>query len=141
MKQDMVDSTKWIMYVVVICLALTAGSWIWRYNTANIAGKVDAEVQIESGASRINGYEHFFNLCAAIQGYEAALASQEAIAKDATGDEAVHTRANIAGITAQRGRAIAQYNVDAAKAYTTARFFDDKLPRILSIKGTTQCAL
>lgn len=140
MKDEMSWIAKWLLFTVVAIGILTAIGWGWRYATAPIAGKVAAEQQLESAASRITAYNHYFNLCSAIQGYEGALVAQQAILEAADGDEAVRTRANIAGITAQRTRAIAQYNNDVAKAYTTGRFFDGQLPTKLSVKGTTQCA-
>ena len=140
-KQDQIDLTKWIIYVVLMIGALSIAGWAWKYNTATVRGVVDAEVRIESGDNRIYSYENFFDQCASIQGYEQALVAQKEVLAQAKGDEAVHIRATIAAITAQRARAIMQYNVDAAKAYTKARFFDDQLPRKLTVEGTTSCAL
>lgn len=140
MKDEMSFVAKWLLFIIVAVGIITAVSWGWHYSTAPIAGKVAAEQQLESAASRITAYNHYFDLCSAIQGYEGALIAQQAVLEGAEGDEAVRTRANIAGITAQRTRAITQYNNDVAKVYTTGRFFDGQLPTKLSVKGTTQCA-
>lgn len=114
---------------------LIAGQWAFRYYTAPIEGKVGAEQQLESAPSRIVNYEHYFDLCAEIQGLEAALTAQ----KQRTSSNKVE--ANIAGITAQRARLIAQYNADASKSYTRARFLGDTLPRSINPnQETTTCA-
>lgn len=139
-KQDQIDLTKWILYFVLVAGALSAIGWAWKYSTSTVRGVVDAEVRLESGDNRIYSYENFFDQCASIQGYEQAVFAQEDALKQAKGDEASHIRSTIAAIKAQRARAIAQYNADASKAYTKARFFDDQLPRKISLEGTTTCA-
>lgn len=118
--------------------ALSFVIWGWQYGTAELRGKVGAELKIESADSRIANYEHFYDLCAAVQGYEQALIAQTSAL--AAGVDPDRTYANIAGVTAQRARAVAQYNADANKAYTKARFLGDTLPRSLDVNvETTQC--
>lgn len=125
----------------LVVMVLAAGGWAWRYFTAETRGVVDAEVQIESAPSRIGNYEHFYDLCAAVQGHEDALAAQRQALEGAEGKEAERIRANVAGLSAQRDRAIRRYNADANKAYTRARFLGDDLPRQLDTNvETTVCA-
>lgn len=120
---------------------LAGGVYAWKYFMAAPAGKANAEWQIESAPSRIQNYNHFFNLCSAIQGYEAAIAAQRSVIDQVQGKEAERTRANINGLVAQRARAIAQYNADVHKEYTMARFLDPRLPINLNVASEkTQCA-
>ena len=64
-----------IITSVLIVVGLIVGVWAYRYYTAETRGKIGAREQIQSSSSRISGYNHFFNLCASIQGHEGALDS------------------------------------------------------------------
>lgn len=118
----------WIALVFVTVLVIGVLSFGVRWLTAEPKGRLQAREQIQSGANRIAAYEHFYNLCAAIQAQEAALAAQYTSLDGATGDDKERIKANIAGLTAQRARSIAQYNVDARKSYTQGQFRSSDLP-------------
>lgn len=125
-------------------MLLAAIGWGWRYVTAPVRGIVGAEEQIESAASRITNYEHFFDLCASVQGHEAAIRAAEAQLDtlqtgDASRSEVERVIAVLAGTRAQRERAIARYNADASKSYTRARFLASDLPYRLDARGETLC--
>lgn len=136
--RDAMKNTGAMLLGLALLAALSFLLWGWLYSTAGVRGAVQAELKIESGDNRISSYEHFYDLCAAVQGYEQALIAQRAAL--AAGSDTNRTNANIAGITAQRARAIAQYNADANKSYTKARFLGDTLPRRLDVNlETTQC--
>lgn len=122
-------------------VALDLGTKWYKAETAVFSGKSAAEVQIESAPSRIANYNSFYDQCAAIQGYEGAIKAQEAnIILGMPADERARTLTVITGIKAQRSRAIAQYNVDARKQYTAARFKASDLPFQLDDSGSkTSC--
>lgn len=125
---------------IFIITAITAGSLAYRYYMAPVHGKVNAEVQIESAPSRIQKYEHFFNLCAQVQTMKASIAAQRDLLDPAeTTKERSRIRANLAGMTAQLARYVNQYNADSQKNYTKARFKDSSLPYTLSVDGKTFC--
>ena len=127
-----------LLLAMLALAAMSLAGWAWMYSTAEIRGKAGAEVKIESADSRIANYDHFFDLCAAVQGYEQAAAGQRA--QIAAGVEVNRAYTNLTGIQAQRSRAIAQYNADANKSYTKARFLGDTLPRRLDVNlENTQC--
>jgi hypothetical protein len=131
-------SKKWMVLGGLGCVAalllLVVGSWAFRYYTAEVRGKVRAEEIIESAPNRMVQYEYFFNLCATIQGYNAQLQAQRQQLEVVKGEkEWNRVNANIAGITGQRARAIAQYNADVQKEYTRGRFFDPSLPSQISV--------
>ncbi|MAX33709.1 MAG: hypothetical protein CME72_11675 [Halomonadaceae bacterium] len=137
----MLRNTGAVIGAIALLLLVIAGGWAFRYFTAETRGIVNAEEQIESAGSRITNYEHFYDLCAAVQGHEDALAAQRHALANAEGDEAERIRANVAGLEAQRNRAIRRYNADARKAYTRARFLGEDLPREISTQeDRTQCA-
>lgn len=123
-------------------VAIDLGSTLYKAKTAVFHGKANAEVQIESAPSRIANYNSFYDQCAAIQGYESAIKVQEsAITLGMPADDRSRVTTVIAGIQAQRGRAISQYNADARKQYTAARFKASDLPFQLddSSHGKTSC--
>lgn len=129
-----------VVAAITLLIAMAVGAWAWRYFTAETRGVVDAEERIESAPSRITNYEHFYDLCASVQGHEDALATQRRALEGAEGKEAERIRSNIAGLEAQRNRAIRRYNADARKAYTRARFLGEDLPRQLDAnQETTVC--
>jgi hypothetical protein len=126
--------------VVVVFFALIFGSWAWKYYTAPIQGKVDAEVQIESAQSRIQWYNHFHDLCSVVESNKESLRVQQMLLESSeSNDERIRIRANIGGIKAQIARNVNRYNADAAKDYTAARFKDGDLPYQLSVDGETYC--
>lgn len=138
MMKAAIKTTAAIVLALLVLTLLSLVGLAWVYSTAEIRGKVGAEVKIESADSRIANYDHFFDLCAAVQGYEQASAGQRA--QIAAGVEVSRAYTNLTGIQAQRARAIAQYNADANKAYTKARFLGDGLPRRLDVNlENTQC--
>lgn len=128
----------WIVGIIILCAAITAAVWGWRYATASTAGKVSARQQIQSGASRITAYDHFFNLCAAVQTDESRLDAQNIELATATGDDVGRIQANIAGITADRAEAINEYNADARKSYTIGQFRSSSLPYQLPVGTYTK---
>lgn len=114
--------------------AVSLASGAFHYVTAPFFGRVEAERQIESGASRTALYNQFFDLCAGVQALEGQIDAQA----DNTGPNA---QANVSGLKARRAQVIAQYNADAKKDYTSARFLDAKLPYQLAsgpYDGTTK---
>lgn len=132
-----------IVFSVLLALVLlVVGVWVVRYYTAEIRGVITGEEQIESAPSRISRYEHFFALCAAVQSQKAALLAQKqrlsADGMDAR--EQSRVRSNIAGIESNIARTVAQYNAEASKDYTSARFRASNLPYQLSVEGETRCA-
>ncbi|OCP21988.1 MULTISPECIES: hypothetical protein [unclassified Ensifer] len=107
-------------------LSLATGAF--QYVTAPFFGRVQAERQIESGASRTALYNEFFDLCAGVQAIEGQIDAQ-------TGVQSANTQINLAGLQSRRSQVIAQYNANASKSYTSARFHDAKLPYQL-VAGT-----
>lgn len=135
----------WVIALVVLGSVITVSLWAAGVIFAPQIGKGEARKQINSGSFRIAAYDHFFDLCAAVQGQEAALDAQYTERTTATGDDLQRVQANIAGISAQRGRSIAQYNADARKSYTVGQFRASDLPYQLSTTaytaggGKTEC--
>lgn len=130
----------WVLAVLAVA-GLIAGIFFGvRWLTAPAKGKLQAREQINSGSYRIAAYDHFFDLCASVQGLEGQLAAQESALDGSTGDDRERIRANIAGIRGERAQAIADYNADASKDYTLAKFKSSKLPwRLSSEEEKTVC--
>lgn len=118
----------WVLGIVALVIALTLISWGFGWVFAGPKGALQARQEILSGANRIQAYNHFFDLCASVQKLEVSLDAQQAELATAIGDDRERIQANIAGITAERGGAIAQYNADARKSYTIGQFRSLALP-------------
>lgn len=140
---------KYLLYGVLglvglALLSLATGAW--TYITAPFFGRVQAERQLESGPSRITFYDRFHDLCAGVQAVEGQIDAQRTLlaSLDKGTPDYTRTAQNIAGLEARRSQVIAQYNADASKDYTAARFKDADLPWQLSsapYAGTkTSCA-
>lgn len=119
-------------FALIAGIALATG--LFRLETAAFFGNVDAQVQIESGPSRIAKYEEFFETCSAVRSVEAQLDAQKTLlaSLDPTHDQYARTMTNIAGLSARRATHIETYNRLAAQEETTARFQADNLPSRLS---------
>jgi hypothetical protein len=127
---------QWIVVLGIIGIfVLIGGSWAWRYYTAPIEGRVGAQEQIQSKEMMITAYNHFYDLYAKIQSYEVTLQAFNTQLAQVTDKERERVLANIAGVTSQRARDIAQYNADAKKDYTIGQFRDKGLPYQLNNEG------
>ena len=129
-------------YVIAffVCMVLLVfGGWAFKYFTAPIKGTVDAEVQIESAESRISNYNHFYDLCSQVQSMKQSIQNQKELLEYSDDENRQRVLANIAGMKSQLSRYVNQYNADASKSYTAARFRSATLPYKLYIDGTTNC--
>lgn len=135
----------WFLIASVLTAVLVIGgiSFGIRWAMAGPSGKLQARQAILGGANRITSYNHFFDLCASVQGLEGQRDSQLAELPKARGDDRDRILTNIAGIEGARAQAIAQYNADARKDYTIGQFRASALPYQLpthTYKGvTTSC--
>lgn len=122
-----------VMLGIALVFALIIGVWVFRVQTAEIKGKGDAQIQIQSAGSRIQAYNHFFNLCAAVKTSEDSIDVQSALLKTAGSDyEKNRIGIVIGGLQSKRASDINQYNADASKDYTIGQFQDSDLPWQLS---------
>jgi hypothetical protein len=106
------------LLAIIVFIALALGGLAWRYYTAELRGRVDAQEQIESAPSRIQRYQEFFNLCQSIQTKEDAIDNLRA---NSTMDEERKGTAITANQNA-RAQLINEYNSKSAQSYTAARF-------------------
>ncbi len=126
------NAVAWVLGILAIVGIVAGITFGVRWLTAPVKGKLQAREQINSGAFRIAAYNHFFDLCASIQGLEGQLAAQRVELATSTGDDKARVEANIAGIQGARQQAIAEYNADAQKSYTIGQFRASGLPFALS---------
>lgn len=145
MKNDTLKIIGVVMVVFGLIIAIVAGSWAWRYYTAEIRGVVDAEQQIEGRDSRIANYEYFYDLCSAIKSYQLALQVQksgyeQAMEQERSEDVLNRYQSNIIGLESQFYRAIQRYNADARKVKTRARFLGEDLPLQIHNEGPISCS-
>lgn len=147
MTRDVLKVTAVIVFAVVVWLAVASALWGFSVATAGIYGRGEAHKQIQSAEFRITAYNHFFDLCVAVQTDEGSLDAQFDLLAQTTDAETTRiVNVNIAALKANRLRSINQYNADAAKDYTIGQFRDANLPYQLPAvsydkKGPhTQCA-
>lgn len=132
----------WFMIILAVIVIVTLLGLGWRYVLADPKGKVQAQEQIKSGASRIAAYNHFFDLCAAVQSDEASITSlkQELTTKPPE-SRIVQINASLTALRSARAEKINQYNADARKDYTIGQFKSSGLPYTLVLtREVTQCA-
>lgn len=120
--------------VLVVALVLGAmfmfGFGVFQRETADFRGDVEATERTGgSGAFRITAYDHFYDLCAAIQGEEDRLESlRRELETNPSESRRNQLNATIAAVEAARDRKIREYNVDARKDYTLGEFRASDLP-------------
>jgi uncharacterized protein HemX len=122
--------------VAVLLLALGIGlvgvyGFGWFTDaTVNRQGQTQKELQVEgNGSYRIAAYNHFFDLCAAVQTDEQSIANLESELKTTT--DSTRKAVLPASITALRNKRaddINTYNADSHKTYTLHQFKASDLP-------------
>ena len=140
--KQVATGARWFIATLVLALlaAVVIGSmaifgWGWfQRSTADFRGETAALEQIKADPdSRISAYEHFFNLCASIQGHEDAIrALQAELDGGPSESRAEQIRGAITANQAKRDGKIRQYNADASKDYTVGQFRDANLPHQIS---------
>lgn len=128
-----------VAVLVTVAVLAVAGvgifgfGWLQR-TTAPFRGGTEQIEQIQgNGSYRIAQYDHFFDLCAAVQSSEASIDNLIA-ERDAgtTTQRDTIIQASITALRNSRATLIAQYNADARKADTAGSFRSSDLPYQLS---------
>lgn len=120
---------KWGIAGIVTLAMLPILIWLFMVATAEIRGKGDAHIQIQSARNRIAEYDYFFSLCGDVQALEGSIDAQSTLLDGDTG--AINTAQiehSIAAMQAERQRTIARYNERATRDYTSGQFRDSDLP-------------
>lgn len=127
---------------VVMLGALIAAIYAVRYVSADARGSVSAQEQVKSGTFRIAAYDHFFDLCSAVQSDEARIRALRDERENASVERVEQINASLTAITASRASKVARYNADAAKDYTIGQFRSSRLPYSLDVnREETECAI
>jgi|SRR3972149_2030035 len=147
----MKDLLAWVAGVtitVVLLFGLVLAVFGLRVATAGLFGAGEAHIRTQSADFRLGAYNHFFDLCASVQGNEGqldALYSELGLVAPESRDYG-YTVKSITGVQGIRAQSIARYNQDALK-WTVGQFRDSDLPyRLSSVVpyvpegGKTQCA-
>lgn len=118
-----------VALLVIGLIGVFGFGWFQR-STANYRGQTGVIERTKANPDfRIQAYEHFYDLCAAVQAVEGTLnASLTELAASTTANDQERIRTNITGLQAQRTRSLAQYNVDARKSGTQGQFRASDLP-------------
>lgn len=119
------------VFVIVLGVMFATGSL--QKLTADWRGDVQAtEMTQADGSYRIANYDHFFDLCAAIQ------ADEDRIKNVEEGD-AAQKETTLTAMKNSRASKVREYNADAAKEATAGQFRDSGLPYEIDIDGETTC--
>ena len=139
------------IFAVVMVIAMGIGAmwifgWGWfQRSTADFRGKTGQIEQVHGDPNyRIAAYDHFFDLCAAVQTTEASIQALEDERNDTTNPPTTSRQSqistNLTALRASRAGLINQYNADAHKADTKANFLASDLPFQLDSKAEeTSC--
>jgi hypothetical protein len=130
-----------IVVTAALVVGLTAAGLAWRYVIAEPRGKVQQEEILQRGQNRIARYDHFFNLCAAVQSDEATIgALTQELATDPPVSRVTQINATITALRSGRAEKINQYNADARKSGTIAQFRSSDLPfQLVHTEEVTSC--
>lgn len=122
---------------VVLLMALAGGlAYVW----APWKGALEERQLTEgSGKYRIAAYEKFYDSCAAIQSKEDQIENLESELETAEGDRKAQVAASITALRNTRSELIREYNADARKADTAAKFKSSDLPYTIDPEGDTSC--
>lgn len=128
---------------VVLSLALILGlvlvSGGMQYVTAAFRGEVAAEERTQGGDYRIAAYEHFYDLCAAVQADEDRLNNLREERETADDARAAQLDTTITAVRNSRDSKIREYNSDARQEATRGQFRDSDLPYELDTEAETTC--
>lgn len=126
-----------IAVVIIIGLVGVYGFGWFQRSTADFRGGTAALEQIQADPnSRISAYEHFFNLCASIQGHEETIKALEAeLEQGVSESRKEQIQGAITANQSQRNGKIREYNLDAQRDYTIGQFRDADLPHELDIEA------
>ncbi|TQJ05884.1 hypothetical protein [Amycolatopsis cihanbeyliensis] len=130
-----------IVGILVLGLMWTFG-WGWfSQTTAEARGETSQREQtVADGGYRIASYEHFFDLCAGIQGKERTIARLEAERETADTRRVERIEATLTALRSGRDASIHSYNADARKRGTTGQFRASELPYQLDVdEEETSC--
>lgn len=121
--------------VIVVVSGLIVGAVFYfgslQRSTAEFRGETDQIEQIQAdGDYRIANYDHFFDLCGAVQAQEGKIETftKQLDEGNLSGSQTGITQANLTAATNKRIELITQYNADASKADTKANFLASNLP-------------
>lgn len=131
-----------VVTVLVLSLMWTFG-WGWFARTTAEPRGLQAQRELveADGDYRIAAYEHFFDLCAAVQSRESTIEQLEAELPGAEPRRAEQIRTTLTALRSSRASAVHEYNADARKAATEGKFRDLGLPSRLELQKETSCAV
>lgn len=131
--------TGWAVFAVVLIGAISIALWAFGVFTADIKGRGDVQKITKSAPFRLEAYNHFYDLCAAVQSDEARLDAQfDELAAATSEDDKSRIRTNISGISSDRADAINQYNADVRKQVTFGQYRAKGLPERIDPTAYTQ---
>jgi len=133
-----------IIGLILIGLAVFWTGYALEWWLAEPKGRLEARKEIQSGDFRIAAYDHFFNLCSAVQADEgriSALSEELALVEPGSRRE-TQVQASLTAVRSSRIEKIQRYNADAARDYTVGQFRDSDLPyRLNPNQENTSCAV
>lgn len=146
MKRDErgLGSVGWGVVTLIAVIVVGFGAWGASVALAPIFGAGNAYKSTETGDYRIANYDKFFNDCNNIVGLEGKIKiANDTLSTDlSTGADAgtvLKDKQNLQALKNVRLEAVAQYNADASKNKTRAKFKDAGLPTRIYEDGVTSC--
>jgi hypothetical protein len=119
-----------VLIAMVFAAMAIFGFGLFQRGTADFRGKTKQIEQTKaSGTYRIAAYEHFYDLCAAVQDDEISISSlREELKTEPPQNRVTQINASLTALRSSRGEKINQYNADARKSGTIGQFKASDLP-------------
>lgn len=131
-----------VALLVIGLIGVFGFGWFQR-STADYRGKTGQIEQVQGdGSYRIAAYDHFYDLCAAVQAQEASIGNVQA-ELDTKPDKqrTAVLEASLTALKNNRAQLVTQYNADARKADTKGHFRSSDLPFQINLESEhTTCS-
>lgn len=129
-----------IVVAVALIVLVPIAVWGFMVATASIRGAGNAHRQTETADYRIANYERFKNDCNAIVATEGKIAlAQQAVDNEVKGAvdsfREQQLTQNLQALQNVRLEQVTEYNADASKTDTRAKFLDSALPYYINPNG------
>lgn len=131
-----------LILAIVLGTMYIFGYGLFRRATADFRGQTGAIERIQADPDfRIAAYEHFFDLCSAVQADEGRFDSlQQELDTRPSDERREQIQATLTAVRASRLEKIRRYNTDASQDFTAGQFRAAELPYQLNPEGDTTCA-
>lgn len=128
--------------LIILIASMSIYGWgLFSRATADFRGETGQTEQVLADADfRIQAYDHFYELCSAIQADEGRIENMESeLEQDITDKRRSELQTAVTAVRNARGEKIATYNADARREHTVGQFRANDLPFEIDPDEETTC--